>query len=255
MTLAPDHLRSNQPPPAETAGMDIDTALAELEARKAEILAAFTPERLVVTDHATAGTTADKIAIAKAFLAKVDRLRQDVKAPYDLATKTVDGRSAAFVQAIRDAIDEGYRLVREFRTAERDRAAKALEEQRAEEARLRAEALAVDPAHAANMQDQEDMMDCYQFGTVPAPAAEPEPVRAEEIHLPAARGDYGGKVHQTKETTYRIVNVRKLPDQILKAPAVQKAMLAAIKQLGRLQAEIPGVEITIGAGDIVRRAG
>lgn len=245
--LRPDHLVSNQPPPAETAGMEIDTLLAELDARKEDILAAFTPERLVVTDHATAGTTADKIAIAQAFLKKVDRLRQDAKAPYDQAVKTVDGRAASFIGDVTKAIEEAYRLIREFRTAERDRAAAALEEQREEEARLR---VAAKPVGA------EEMMDCYQFGTVPAvPEPAPEPVRADEIRLPAARGDYGGKVHQTKETTYKITNVRKLPDQILKAPAVQKAMLAAIKQLAKLQEKIEGVEITVGAGDIVRRAG
>lgn len=237
MTDQRDHLLSNQPPPMETAVMELTTALAELDARKAEILAAFTPERLVVTDNATAGSTADKIKIAEAFLERVDRLRRDHKDPYDQAVKAVDGKVHGYLQEVRDAIGEGWKLIRAFRADARARAARQLEEQRAEEARLR-----------------EELMESPGPFSEPEPPA-PAPVRPEEIRLPVARGDYGAKVSDQLQKTFTIDDPRKLPDQILNAPAVRKAMLAAIKQLVRLQETIEGVTIGTEAGDKIRRAG
>lgn len=227
----PDHLIPNLPPPEETAGLEITDALTELEARKAEIIAAFSDQRLIVTDNASAGTTADKIAIAKTLLDDIEARRRRIKAPFDRAVKTVDGRAAKFAEDVNAGIRRAEQAIRTFRADARRRAAEAAQAQAEEEARLAREA---------------------GLETLAPP---PPPVRETDVTLPVARGDYGSKVHDGKEKTFEIEDVRALPDEILKAPAVQKAMLAAIKQLARLTETIPGVKIDFAAKDTIRRAG
>jgi hypothetical protein len=227
----PDHLIPNLPPPEETARTELTDALAEFEARKAEIVASFSEQRLIVTDNASAGTTADKIAIAKTLLDDIDAARRRVKAPFDRAVKTVDGGATKFAEEVEQAIRRAEQKIREFRADARRRAREAAEAQAAEERRLAAEA---------------------GLETLAEPAA---PIRDTDVQLPVARGDYGSKVHDGKVKTFEIEDVRQLPDEILKAPAVEKAMLAAIKQLARLRDTIPGVKIDFAATDTIRRAG
>lgn len=250
MSEGPDHLMSNNPPPAERAGMEITTALAELEDRRAQVLAAFTPERLIVKTNHDVGQTADKISLARALMDTVDRLRREAKAPYDLAVKTVDGRTAAWLEEVQEAIWAADAMIRKFRADARARATAALERQRAEEARLRDEAVATGVVETF----VGPSIDTREIVNVPARPRR-APVQPAEIRLPTAVGDYGSKVHDKREVTFTIVDVRKLPDQVLKAPAVEKAMLAAIKQLHRLQPEIEGVKVNEGTTDSIRKPG
>lgn len=238
-----DQLLSNNPPPEETAGMEISTRLAELDARKAEILGAL--ERVQVSDNHTAGSAADFVSICQHLLRAADAIRREIKTPYDRAVKTVDGRTAAYVEEVERAVAKVEQMIRDFRAEQRRLAANALEEQRAEEARLR------EAAQKGQLLGADGEV-VYDHGQTFPTAA---PVSEAEISLPVARGEFGTKVSDQKLKDYRITDVRALPDEILKAPAVERAMIAAIKQLARLRADIPGVEITPIASDKIRRAG
>lgn len=228
------HLKSNDPPLADQAIVALDALLAELEQRRLGILSSL--ERLAVTDHETTGKAADFIAICKTFLSDADAIRRQIKAPYDQAVKAIDSRSAGFVENVLDAIKQAETAIRTFRASQREKARLAAVAQRVEEARLRAAA---------------DAAERGQLAVDPEPPA--EKVAAADIALPVARGDYGGKVHDKREAEYRITDVRALPDEILLAPKVQAAMLAAIKQLAKLKPDIPGVEKTDGVGENIRR--
>lgn len=226
----------NQPPLSEVAAMEIEERLAEFAERKKGILASL--ERVTVVDNETTGAAADFKTICQTFLNKVDVERREAKEPYDSAVTVIQSKVAAFTEPVQEAIRTVDQKIRDFRDDQRARQRKRLKEQREEEARLR--------AAAAARQKGELPID------PPAPAPEVKPT---EISLPVARGDYGSKVKDKVEKTYRIVDVRALPDTILDSPKVRSAMLAAIKQLARLQSEIPGVEVDEGVTDVIRKGG
>lgn len=232
----PAHLLSNRAPLREEAKTDLEEKLLPLTERRDEIVARL--PKVVVNDNASAGNAADFITSCRVLLEDVDTARRDVKRPYDDAITVIQGRAQRFAEPVEETIEAVETRVRIFRSEARERAAAAQRAQRAEEARLRAEAdarergrLAVDPP-------------------APVPVVEPD-----EISLPVARGDYGSKVRDKREKVYTITDVRQLPDDILNAPKVRDAMLAAIKQLGRLREEIPGVEIGWSTGEAYRKGG
>lgn len=243
-------LGDNQPPLREAAALDIEERLAAYAERKKGILASA--QRVVVNDNETTGRAADFIAICQTFLEHVEVERRNAKEPYDAAKATIQGKVAAFIEEILVAIATVQAQIKAFRDTERTRQQEALRKQRAEEAKLRA---------AADQRKRQTELDeaAKKAGELPvssAPSVEPapaEPVRPTDVSLPVARGDYGSKVKDKVEKTFRITDVRALPDTILNAPKVRAAMMAAIKQLARLQTEISGVEIDDAVTDSIRK--
>jgi hypothetical protein len=232
----PDYLISNRPPLREEARVDLEEKLMPLAARRDAIIDRL--PKVIVTDNATAGNAADFVNQANLWLDDVDGERKAVKKPYDEAIDVIQGRTKAFADPVLLAVQTVEQRIKTFRSEARERARKQAEEQRKEEARLRAEAAAREKG---------------QLAVEPAPVV--EPVRPEEISLPAARGDYGAKVTDKREKIWTITEPRQLPDEILKAPKVRDAMLAAIKQLSKLRDDIPGASFEWSTGDSIRKGG
>ena len=232
----PAHLLPNRPELREEVALELREKLLPLEARKAQILERL--PKVVVTDNASAGAASDFVAIAETLLSDVDDARKAVKRPLDAAIDVVQARAGKFAEPIEDAASKVRARIRKFRAEARERAARAAEEQAAEEARLRAEAEARERG---------------QLAVEPVPA--PEPVPVAEISLPVARGDYGSKVRDKREKVWKITDPRQLPDTILNSPKVQEAMLAAVKRLGSLQEQIPGARFEWAVGDAIRKGG
>lgn len=269
MTDRPAHLLSNNPPPAEIAAVDTDEVLAEFrEELEDRILPAFSDERLVVTDNATIGTTADKIAIARAFWTRVDNRRKELKQPYDQAATAIQSKVAGFLEPVEAAVRKAESRITDCRKDMRERAAAAAQVQLEAEARLRA-AAAARKAPAATVPETgtatapetgtANVQAVPKSGTEPVvihQATVPVPqVRPEDIKLGVARGELGSKVSDQDRREWRITDARKLPDTVLNAAAVQKAILQAVKQLARLTTDIPGAAYDDLTGDKIRRAG
>jgi hypothetical protein len=215
--VSDDHLISNSAavPLAEQAREEVRLAIAPFKTRQEQLLAAL--DGVDVKDDEEMRRAVDKIALSRALRENVDGLLQPVGQPYRDAAHAVRATAMAFLDPLQIKEQDAQRSIDAFRKRVRERAAAAANEQAAREAELR---------KAAGLES----------GPV-------EQVRAADVRLPSARSDYRGQVFDRKVINVRIVDVRLLPDTVLKSAGVIEACERAVRKLAALTRDIPGAEI------------
>lgn len=212
-----EHLLSNSAavPLAEQAGEEAMLALAPFEPRRDKLLEALAG--VTVGDDEDMKRAIDKIVLSKALRDAADAALQPIGTPYKDATHAVANVAHGFVAALRDAEKRAQYLIDAFRARQRVAAAKAKTEQAESEALLRRQA------------------------GLEAPTV--VPVKPSDVRLGSARSDYRGQVFDRKVLKVTITDPRALPDTVLNAPGVTAALESAVRQLARLDRNIPGALI------------
>lgn len=232
---------SNRAPLDEQIVIDLSEAL-EVEgitARIAELLASASRAPVAIETAEVAGQYADLIKLMSAAGKAVEAEREKLNRPILNAQRALKGRADAIVEPLQEA----------ERTA-RQRIGAYAEAERVKEAAREAEARREADAERQRLQDIENARAVRELREAEVVEVEPEPV-AE----PAAtvRGDYGAKVVATTTWKHRIVNVRHLPDSLLKhvkvIEALDKVIAAQVRGGTR---EIKGCEIFPETGTTIR---
>lgn len=220
----------------EIAADALTAKLREFEERRAEILSKL--PKIAVVDEDTTGRAAAVIKAIRALDDAVCQRGKEVAQPYGDAYDTVSARVSNWLQELRDGLETVNAKIESYRSAERERIRNARIAQQQEEARLRAAANPLGIGEKPRARGG------------PAPVVEPEEVAIAP--LPAVRGDYGTLTTDRAKVDYEIEDVRKLPDEVLNAPAVIKALKSACRSYGRLKPDIPGARKVDGIGSVTR---
>jgi hypothetical protein len=210
--LTGDALASNSSvPPSEIVADEIEAALAAFKER-ADALVKSAAER-EVTDNDSIGRAADVRSMIQTLSDAVWMRAREIAEPHQRAVSTAKTRTERFLADLVGADQQLMQRIADCRHAQRQRAAAQAAEQRAREAELR--------------------------------AAAPEPVSPQidsaPVSLPAVRGDYGSRIGDRAVTTFTYADPTKLPLEVLNAPAVAKAIQAALRAYAKLNPNIPGV--------------
>lgn len=225
--------------PAELVADEIASALAQYEERVAALLLAA--KSRTVTDNDSIGRAADTQTLIRALGDAIWARAKEIALPYTHAVETAKTRTQRFVSELEQADADLAQKISDCRELQRTRAQQQRDEQRAMEEALR-------PAIEEVVNPQID--------SGPAPrrraAKAPDPVEAP-VSLPAVRGDYGTRVGDTTVTTYVYADARKLPLDVLNAPAVAKAIQAALRAYAKLHPVIKHVTAKTDMATTTRR--
>lgn len=218
---------TNRPRLSEDARFATRDLLREFEQRKVEILQSarsFTK----VPSRAAAGDVGDVIGIAKTVLERLESRRDELIEPYREAAGVVRREVEGFWSEITEEMDRLQALVDAFRQAEEDRIRQQQLEQAAEQAAMRASA-----------------------GGAPEPSTPPPP--PADVAFKPIRGTYGARVGTTKTTEIRVVDVTKVPLNILNSPRVLDAIVSVARDFAKHADTIDGLEIIRGNKTAIRR--
>jgi hypothetical protein len=261
-------LGHNRPPSAaEIAVAELKVRLAELEPRKQQILNGL--RSVVVRDRATAGAATDTIGIARDVGAEVERQRMEITRPLDTAIKAAIATATNFWADVQALIGDGdlgpghprnkgtaFDALITWKAAENQRRLDQEAEQRAEEDRLRREAAARqspvsreaihssqgdpvgEPPDATSASaGPRPAIDYSASSVVAAEAQEPRDVGVT-VGIPAEseiRGDYGYVARKKKAFRVEVIDVTKVPGNILTSPKVIEAICAVAKGIATAQ--------------------
>lgn len=213
---------ANEPRPLrDEALFAVRDLVREFEKRKEELLKSarsFTAAK----NRAGAGDIADVVAIAQKVWKRIEGRRDDLTLPYREAADVVRSNVAEFWLEVDEEIRRLTDLVDAFDAEETERIRAQQAEQAAEQERMRA---------AAGSR------------TGPMPPAPSAPAAAPQRPI---RGTYGGKVVKTAKVEIRVVDVQKVPIEILNSPKVHEAIAAVARDFAKHQKEIDGLEIIRG---------
>lgn len=183
--------------------------------RKAEFLKAA--GRAFVRDRESAGKAGDLLKLAKRARDRLQDARFDRSQPYRDTADALGRKCEDLWEDVDTAMDGVRALLKRWTDAEDKR----IEDQRLEqEAEMAAKLAAAAPAPPAQPAPPTANL---QVAAAPAPPA-PVPPRRKKI-----RGDMGATVSAVERFTYKVTDVRALPDYILNAPGVHEAIISAVK--------------------------
>jgi hypothetical protein len=234
---------------AEIAKADTEEALSQFEDRKKALLEGA--EKAFVSDEDSTGRAADLRALIKALVARAESVVLDVRAPIDRARAAIVSAEERWLDALATADEKIAGLIEQYRKDERQRIADRKREQALEEAAARAanNPLRIGAPRRAQIESTAGVeaaagpTDLVPDAAVVEQAAPAMPDFEEPIVLPKVRGDYGSLTTDRAAAAFEILDVRALPDEVLKAPAVTKALLSAIRAYHRLNPNVPGVKV------------
>lgn len=221
--------RDNQPPtPTSALVAEQREAMEPRKERLDYILERANAKQ--VTDRVTAGDAGDIIKIGREFLDIVEADRVARTKPYRDAADAAKAVADEFMDPLVDALAKLKARIDEWDAAED---ARILAQQREQEQFF---------ADAAKHESVPD--------TCPAPAPrQPELKPAKRSKIV---GDLGARVHQVEEKTYRVVDVRAVPDMILNSETVKAAIIQVAKAMSKHMPKIDGIEITTGTTNRVQ---
>jgi hypothetical protein len=230
----------------------VKTIEAEREVLNRPLLNAQRMLKARADGYSQKATRAGAIVRAKldAYLAEVERLRR--------------AEQARLAEIARAAEAERHRIIDE----ERRRVAAAAESERQrlqaiadEEARVERERLqAIENERAAREQREAAavVVEAAVVEVEPEPVFVPEPEPefvSAPVSRPTMRGDYGTTVSTTTTWHVEVQNIRQVPDQFLKSPAVIEAVQKVIGPLVRAKnglREVKGCRIYPTTGSAIR---
>ena len=270
----------NRPPLDETIVIEFGEAIEPLQKRIADLLAAADRAAPINEgDDITLGKYGEAVKMIDTAFAKVDAAREEIKRPYLLATRALDGRANGIKDSLLDAkakikkhTDDFVRREDAKRKAEHDR-------NMAEQRRLQAEAAAeaekerqrlqaIADADAAKERERLQVLEDERAAAAGREAAkvivkaevvevEPEPVYVAPVETEkfVARSDLGVRVGVKEEWDCEVENIRQVPDLYLKRVSVIEALTKEIKRDVRGKngvREIKGVRIWSTVGSSIR---
>lgn len=209
-----DRSNSSAFTPEERARQEIDDALESARKRWDELQKAFggNAAAVSVADDTKAENVTTVIAQLQALLKRIDQQHDDVKEPYLLAGRTVDGVTNALKDHVARARDALQRTLTAFHAAK--------------QARIDAERAAI---RAREEQD-------------PEPGWTPPTTRGRT----RIRSVEGATAHLTTKVDCVIEDVTKIPERYLKRDRVMAAIKAEVLHDIRRGDEIPGVRKVSG---------
>lgn len=215
----------NEPRPLrEDARFAVRDLLREFEQRKGEILQSAS-RAPVPRDRGQAGDVADIVGIAKRVGKRLEERQDELTEPYREAATVVRSAVGEFWAEVLFEIDRLTGLIATFEANEKERIrVQELEQQREQEA-----------------------MRSGTGGGVHSPPAAPPPVQSRPI-----RGTYGARVGKTKTIEITVVDVLKVPLEILNSAKVHDAIAAVARDFARHQATIEGLTINRGQQTSIR---
>lgn len=223
-----------RPPLRDDARFQAREMLEAFEKRKEDILKSARSFQ-TIPNRAVAGDVADVVKTAKAIGEIIDARRLELTEPYREAAGTVNATVAVFWDDVATELARLEGLVDQFRRDEADRAAAAQRAQEEERRRLRAENAPKPAGREQTFTHQEHVGDAATYATAAArPAAAP------------IRGAYGARVGTRKHIEAKVVDVTKVPLEILQSTTVIAAIEKVAKDLAKHRETIDGIEITRG---------
>lgn len=173
-----------------------------------------------VNDRVSAGDAGDIIKVAHDFMDVIEKARIERTRPYRDAADRAKAIADEFVEPLRAAVDRLRARLKAWDREEDKRIAAQAAEQ---------EAFFSKPNPTPDVQSV-------------TPSSSPPSLR------PAKRrkivGDLGARVTRAEVKTYRVVDVRKVPDMILNSPTVHEAIIQVVKSMAKHLPSIDGIEIT-----------
>lgn len=270
----------NRPPLDETIVIEFGEAIEPLQKRITDLLAAADRAAPINEgDDITLGKYGEAVKMIDTAFAKVNAAREEIKRPYLLATRALDGRANSVKESLTDAkakikkhADDFVRREDAKRKAEHERnmaeqrrlQAVAAAEAEAERKRLQAIADAEAAEERARLQVLEDERAAAagrEAAKVIVKAevveVEPEPVYVAPVETEkfVARSDLGVRVGVKEEWDCEVENIRQVPDLYLKRVSVIEALTKEIKRDVRGKngvREIKGVRIWSTVGSSIR---
>lgn len=220
-------------PPAEIIADLVDSALKQFQDLRDQRIAAA--GRVEVIDQDTTGRAGD----LKAMIATLnERVRNEIYAiaePHDQAVKLARARMERWLEPLLAASSSVNEKIENYRSAERKRIAEQKRKQREEE----------QAALAKNAPKEDEGWVSSNVSATPE-----EPI---QVKLAPVRGDFGSLTSDRKVLEVEILDPRALPDLVLNHAKVREAMIAAVKDLHKLQKDIPGAKVTSGAKATTRK--
>jgi len=202
--------------------------------RKDEFLRAA--KNAVILDRASVGAAGDLIKLAARTWKRIDQERLSRSNLYRDVADALGRHAEEFWADVEEAMNGLHLQIGVWQDAEDAR----IEEQRREqEETLRAmRARTAAPVAETTADDAETPSD-----HAPEPVAH-APELAPVAKTKPVRGDYGAVVSRGKAVSYKVTDVRALPDYILNAPGVHEAIVAAVRSTRKVMGVPAGVEET-----------
>jgi hypothetical protein len=180
-----------------------------------------------VVDRETAGQAGDIIKVGRDVEKLIETDRVALTKPYRDAADAAKAECDQFLAPLREALERLAARVQAWSDAEDERIAAQQREQEA--------FFAPKPDLTPDVQPASP--------PPPSPAAPVKPARRQRIV-----GDLGSRVTQAETKTYRVIDVRAVPDFILETETVKTAIAQVARTMGKHMKEIPGIEITVDTG-------
>lgn len=224
--------------PAELVADEITSVLLQYEERRNALVSAAAARK--VTDNDSIGRAADTQTLIRTLRDAIWARAKEVAQPYSNAVETAKTRTQRFLVDLEQADADLAQKVEDCRADQRRRATLQREEQRRMEEALRPPV-------------EEEVSPQIDSGPAPRRRADPLPPVEGAVSLPAVRGDYGTRVGDRTVTTYVYKDPRKLPVEVLNAPAVAKAIQAALRAYAKLHPVIKHVTVETDMATTTRR--
>ena len=200
--------------------------------RKAEFLRAG--RNAFVRDRESAGKAGDLLKLAKRARDRLQDARFDRSQPYRDTADALGRKCEDLWEDVDTAMDGVRALLKTWTDAEDAR----IEAQRIEqEAEMAAKLAAAEPKGEIDPAKEKAVQETTgAFLGIGTPLAPP---RRKKI-----RGDLGATVSAVERFTYKVTDVRALPDYILNAPGVHEAIVSAVKSTRKVMGVPDGIEAT-----------
>lgn len=224
--------------PAELVADEIASVLLQYKDRRDALVSAAATRK--VTDNDSIGRAADTQTLIRTLRDAIWARAKEVAQPYTNAVETAKTRTQRFVVDLEQADADLTQKVDDCRAEQRRRATLQREEQRRQEQALRPPV-------------EEEVSPQIDSGPAPRRRADPLPPVEGAVSLPAVRGDYGTRVGDRTVTTYVYKDPRKLPLDVLNAPAVAKAIQASLRTYAKLHPVIKHVTVETDMATTTRR--
>lgn len=217
-------LGDNNPPPRESAILQMEEMLAEFAGQPERYIASADSQ--LVRSRAEAGDAADTLNLADQIWQRIKARRFEISEPYREAHAAAIAKANEFWFDVDAAMQRLKARVKAFRDEERRQIEKQQREQAEEEARLR---------------------EAAGTPTPPLPAASiPVVPKAKPII-----GDMGGRVMDQEVRSFVIEDVTLVPLMILQSPKVTRAITEVARDFSKHMLEIPGIRIDVTQGSKV----
>lgn len=228
----------NRPDPGAALRADIDEMLARFSERRAKFLASA--EKAVVRDRYTAGDAADLVGLAAKVGKTIEAERLELTRPYDEAVQGAISTVRNFWSEVEEAMERVEQLAIDWKAAEDKRIADQQAEQAAAEEKLRA------------AQAPRGKIDYSSPAVVdPAPVKQ-RPVAYPQTRRAQVRGDLGHKLVDRTITSISVVDVRKVPLNILRSKKVTDAIISVARDFAKHNETLAGLKIDRGTTTDVR---